>query len=178
MLKKDTIFVIITMNAMKSIGDVIDMYQLPMKAFKIRGNAELIRLSITRVWGYPDKLSPHGGYTAKGILEMKVGGYSVYSEHNYATGELYPFYKQLIECYDKAEGTAVLENAEGQLELSVNFYDNGKVVVNGCFQENKTVNTKLIFEMKTDYAMISYTIENLKKAINVFGDEKGVSNPN
>lgn len=149
------------------------MIELPILAFNIDGCRDSISLNINEIFGYPSKITYGGGYAAKGMLKICVGSYKVYAEHNFTTGELYNFFCDLQNCYNKIQGKAILTNIDKELSLNILFNKLGQVKVYGEFQELLDVDNKLSFEMDTDQSAILHTLNSLKKVYYTFGDEMG-----
>lgn len=126
------------------------MIEFPITAFHLIGNDEHVSLSISEVYGFPEETAYGGGYGAQGILDIRVGSYTVYANHYFTTGELYAFFCQLQKCYDSISGEATLANTEQELQLKIVFEKTGKVIVSGEFQERPDFENKLRFEMTTD----------------------------
>lgn len=151
------------------------MLQLPMIAFRIKGDDGLMELTIDEVFGYPDKTSYGGGYGAKGRLCIKACEYAVdNATHYFTTGELYSFMQQLEQCYNSLSGTAVLENTESELELECQVNKLGHVSFCGNFQSQLMVKNILTFEIHSDQTQLPYTIALLKKVYELFGDNRGI----
>ena len=114
-------------------------FELPITAFQLNGYGEYICLTITDVFGFPNRTSYGGGYSVKGNIKILVGGYSVNSQHYFTTGELYKFYNDLSYCYNNLTGIAELPNTEQELTLltlSVIFNKTGHVSIKGSYHEN------------------------------------------
>lgn len=151
------------------------MIELPMLTFNLSGENEYISLEICEIFGFPKEKAYGGGYGAKGILSIKVGSYLVKADHYFTTGELFDFYIKLQDCYKSISGDAVLKNTEHELQLTLSFKNDGKVIAYGNFQEFPTSKNKLIFEMKTDQTQVFYTLKDLKKFMRIL-DFKGLVN--
>ncbi len=150
------------------------MPQLPMLAFLMTGMNGSIQLTIEEVFGYPHEMSYGGGYGAKGSLTIRSGSFSANAPHYFTTGELYSFYRQLQDCYNRLMGTATLENTERELELQCEFNKFGHVVLTGSFQANPAEKNILHFEIKSDQTQVKDTLSQLKSVYETFGDNKGI----
>ena len=149
------------------------MFELPMLIFKMTGEKSLIELTMDEVFGYPESTDVAGGYSAKGILTIRSGSYSVSDIHYFATGELYDFMNDLQRAYDCLSGEVVLRNFERELDLTCAFDKIGHVFVKGRFQAIPSVDNILEFELKTDQTQVCEAIGQLKKVVKIFGDNKG-----
>jgi len=149
------------------------MLDLPMLAFKIKGIDEYVELTIEEVCGFPNATDYGGGYGARGILKIQVAQYFVSATHYFTTGELYRFASELNRCYESLNGVATLENVERELELQCEFNRLGHVNISGKIQADQSVKNILEFELKTDQTQIKDLLLQLKKVINIFGDNEG-----
>jgi len=149
------------------------MIELPMTAFRI-GN--FIELSLDEVICFPYEISYTGGYSAEGVIDIRVEGYSVSARLGFSTGELYRFWIELKQCYDTLTGVAVLNNTYCNLELKCQFNATGGVFVIGNFQADPLSKNILEFAFGIDQTYIKETLAHLKCVFDIFGDEKGVQN--
>ena len=149
----------------------------PIKVFEINSpDGDCIKMEILEVYGFPNGTSFRGGYDILCSLEITAEAYTVRSERYYsATGALYDFYIALQNCYDKLNGKAIYNvyHAENDLDFEVNF-DNGKVKVSGSYQDNPHVKNVLSFEFISDQSYFKEVLNDLKKIVLLFGDNKGM----
>lgn len=145
---------------------------LPIRAFCLNGYNGKIELQITEVLGFPDDTSYEGGYDLKGTLHIEVGSYTVHSDNFYfATGVLYRFLEQLIECYETLNGEAKYKHLlENDLEFTIEMTSLGHALIRGAFRENPAKANVLHFEMRTDQTNIKPVIKDIKNVMSIFGD--------
>lgn len=149
---------------------------LPIRAFCLNGYNEKIELQITELLGFPDNTSYEGGYDVRGTLHIEVGCYTVHTDNFYfATGVLYRFLEQLIECYETLNGEAKYKHLlENDLEFTLEMTSLGHALVRGAFQENSAKANVLHFEMETDQTCLKSVIKDIKNVMNIFGDYSGL----
>ncbi|MDN3725066.1 hypothetical protein QRD02_11780 [Aequorivita sp. SDUM287046] len=146
-----------------------------MNQFTLRcNNNDFISIELTDVFGFPKETSHWGGYDAKGIIQMKAGGYSVKSDFYLSTGNIYNFFRQFEKAHKQLEGDAVFETYEKNLTIKMSFSKTGKVEIDGKFQQYHHLNNKLIFELFTDQSYLAATISELSKIVNQYGNSNGI----
>ena len=149
-----------------------------MEIFSFKGySGEHITLNLIEVLGYPDTTSYEGGYDIICSLEIKCGCYTVSCDRYFsASGALYRFQKELIECYKTLEGTAkyalLLEN---DLIFEVFMESGGKAIIKGDYQECPEKDNKLSFEIETDQTCIKSVIMGIDSLKRELRDEDKVS---
>ena len=147
-----------------------------MNEFVLRSNQEFIRIELIEVFGFPKDTSHYGGYDANGIVEIKSGNYYVEGEMWFATGEVFDFYNQLKRCYSELKGEAIFWSSEANLKIGIKFNSLGKIIIQGYFKEQLGKGNELQFEIESDQSLIPSTLEELKKFVSYYGDNKGVQN--
>ena len=137
----------------------------PIKSFSLKGTTEneKIEVIIEKIYGNHINCS-YDGNDFKGTVNIHIGSFVVNDALFYSsTGALYRLLVSLKQCYDSLEGTANFSHPyESNLIFDVKMTKNGHAVVEGEYQEFSHINTKLIFEMKTDQTCILATINELK----------------
>jgi hypothetical protein len=144
-----------------------------MEQFNLKGDNGYIVISIDEIHGYPTTTSHFGGYDAKGTIEVKSGNYKVTGELWFTTGEVYSFYRQLLDCYKSLQGTATFSNYEVNLIIVVAFANRGQVIITGNYKEQAHVNNELRFEFSSDQSYMANTLSELTSIIEKYGDMKG-----
>jgi len=130
--------------------------------FEIKGNG-YFKLLITRVHGFPEDISYHGGYEIECLLEIDSEGFKVTTSEFWAsTGELLEFYNQLKKTNSELSGTAYFRTYEYNLILTVNYDVNGHVSVIG---EYRYWGDNLKFKIDSDQSYIQHTLIQLQKII-------------
>ena len=162
-------------SSKSEFGEVIIM-DLPIRAFYLNGYEGKIELVITEVLGFPDTTSYEDGYDVKGNLHINVGCYTArFEDFYFATGVLYRFMEGLEKCYKTLSGKAEYKHLlENDLEFTLEMTSLGHAKINGTFQENPAVNTKLNFELSTDQTCIKLAIDDIKNIQNIFGSYSGL----
>ncbi|MDE6597488.1 MAG: hypothetical protein K2K60_02490, partial [Clostridia bacterium] len=149
----------------------------PIKVFEIKGfSGGRIKLEIIEVFGFPNETSFRGGYDIKCNLEIISGMYSMRTNHYYSsTGALYNFYIELLKCYNDLKGVASykLKNPENYFDLNVEFDEYG-VNVSGKYQDEPVLKNILIFEFTSDQSYFKEALNDLKKIVLQFGDNRGI----
>lgn len=142
-----------------------------MEIFSFKGySGENITLNLIEVIGYPDETSYDGGYDIICSLEIKCGCYTVSCDRCFsASGALYRFQKELIECYETLEGSAKYALLlEKDLIFEVVMKSGGKAIIKGNFQERPEKENNLSFEIETDqtcFKPVISGIESLKRKL-------------
>jgi hypothetical protein len=127
-----------------------------------------------QVIGFPDKVSPFGGYDVNGQLEIKCNNYFVKGKLKFTTGEIYNFFTQLKQVYSSLNGIAQFDSFESQLLFTLRLHKLGHTDIVGEYSENLFSNTKLKFELLGDQTYLSKCIDDNKIVIDKFGDYQGV----
>lgn len=149
--------------------------EFPIKVFEIKGcGDESIKLEIAEVFGFPNETSFWGGYDVRCNLEIKVGVYTVRTEHYSSTGALYDFYIALQNYYNMLNGKAIYDAmAEHDLTIEV-LFNRSQVEVKGQYRYDATKMTSLAFEFVSDQSYFNEVLHDLKKIVLEFGDNKGI----
>lgn len=149
---------------------------LPVTAFDIKGPSnDYIKLKIIDVYDFPDNTSFRGGYDVKCSLEISSGIYSVSTDNYYAsTGALFNFYTELDKCYNNLNGKCVYEVycAENDFRFEV-LFNNGHATVSGSYKDDPIKADVLYFEFQSDQSYFKDVLDDLKKIVSIFGDNKG-----
>lgn len=149
----------------------------PIKVFNLgEENNNYIKLEILEVFGFPDKTSFKGGYEIKCNLEISSGIYYLKTNNYYSsTGALYDFYKQLEECYTNLNGKASYKVFYGEDDLLFDIlFEQGKVKINGRYQDNPSINNVLEFEFYLDQSYFNNVLNDLSRIIKQFGNNSGI----
>ncbi len=147
-----------------------------MSEFKIAGNKDFILVKLVEVLGFPDRTTHWGGYDAIADIEMSVGNLSANSKFYLSTGNIFTFYEELKECYEKLSGKAIFESYEKNLNFEVIFELTGKIRIAGNFIENHHSQNELKFELQSDQSYLPQTLLQLSKIVRQYGNQKGISN--
>lgn len=145
-----------------------------MNSFTVKGNADFVKVSLIEVFGFPNKTCPWGGYDVKARVEIKSGNFYVNSIFYSSTGEFYLFYLALKKCNTHLGGKVIYKNYEENFFLMVTYEIQGHVNINGTFSEENNLCNKLDYEFHTDQSYIRFTLEELEKIVNKYGDMKGI----
>ena len=145
-----------------------------MEDFILLGQGGFLKLSIEEVFGFPDRTCHLGGYDTKSTIEIKSGNYYVKGEFYTSTGELFEFYEQLTDCYDRVNGSAKFLSSEQNLDLTVEFNEQGHIRVFGTFSEYAHRINELKFEFETDQTFITSTLNELQSITRKYGGMKGI----
>ncbi len=150
--------------------------EYPIKVFEIKGcEDESIKLEIVEVFGFPDETSFWGGYDVRCNLEIKVGVYTVRTEHYSSTGSLYDFYIALLNYYNTLNGKAIYDAYMAEHDLTIEIlFNQGQVEVKGQYRYDATKRTSLVFEFVSDQSYFNEVLRDLKKIVLSFGDNKGI----
>lgn len=79
-------------------------------SLKISAEQGYIKLSLKRVFGFPENTSYFGGYETQSTLEIKSNSFSVLTNLYISTGDIYNFYKELSMCYANVAGIVQLKS--------------------------------------------------------------------
>ncbi len=143
-------------------------------SFRIGAEQGYIKLSLDRVFGFPESTSYFGGYETQSTLEIKSNGFSVLTNLYISTGDIYNFYKELSMCYANVAGIAQLKSYDLNLNLEVEFQKLGQITILVEFTESSSVTNSIKFELTTDQTFIKHTLDELKKIQMYYGDNKGI----
>ncbi|MCA0983382.1 hypothetical protein LCL89_04870 [Halobacillus yeomjeoni] len=144
-----------------------------MNEFTLEGKQGFIHLKLQEVPDFPDSTSHFGGYDARGVVEIKSGNYYVRSEVWFTTGEVFEFYQELKQCFQKLRGDVVFSNYDSNLRIEISFTSFGHFIMKGFFQERPDQDNQLQFEIESDQSYLSSTLNQLEKFVDYYGDLKG-----
>jgi hypothetical protein len=144
--------------------------------FTIKNTDEFITISINEVYGFPIETCHWGGYDTKSTIEIEIGSYNVKSLLYISTGDIYTFYRKLIECHRTLKGEALLESYEKNLRVKMTFNEQGHVNISGYFREYSHSRNELTFEMDTDQSYLNHSISELSMIAGKYGDLQGAKN--
>lgn len=142
--------------------------------FLLRAENGHIYIKFEKVFDFPNKTSPWGGYDTKSYIEILSGTYSAKGELYISTGNFYDFFVKLKECYEKLTGEAKLESYEENLKLSIVFDGLGHARIKGTYHEYFQDNNKLEFDLKSDQTYIWQSVSMLEDMHSKYGDNKGI----
>jgi len=146
-----------------------------MEEFSIKGeNGNYLKFSFQEVYGFPESTSHWGGYEVRASLNIQSGNFNVQSTIWTSTGEIFNFFKNLESVNNKLKGKVIFSNYERNLEFILDFKDLGHAIVEGIYTDFNEFDNELNFEFKTDQSYLTLTIEELKRIITKYGDNKGV----
>lgn len=147
-----------------------------MEEFSIKGTGDFIRISFTKVYGFPDETCHWGGYDLRATLELQAGCFRVQDDFYTSTGEIYEFYEQLKLCNEQLNGLVKFQNYEANFEFTLEYDILGHVNVKGSFYDQTQFGNELRFEFNTDQSYIASTLIELKSLVEKYGDMKGIKN--
>ena len=133
-----------------------------MEQFSIIGNGESLTLEFMKVFGFPNSTFHEGGYDVKANITIDLVDYKVNSSLYISTGRIYEFVEHLKTCNQNLNGFVLYNSYEANLELKLQYDNQGSVKVSGNFQESLLNETNLIFEFDTDQSYITQTISELE----------------
>jgi hypothetical protein len=144
--------------------------------FYLRGENGYIKITLVKVFGFPDKTSYAGGYDTESEIEIKSQNYFFKGAFWTTTGEIYSFYKKLEQCQTELKGTVEYKNYEYNLDLKIVYGETGHVKFVGEYIERPDLNTKLIFSINSDQSYLQNSLPELKIIIDKYGDNSGTKN--
>jgi hypothetical protein len=145
-----------------------------MESFQLKGANGFIKITLTNVFGFPDRTCHVGGYDTEATIELTISGYSVNSKFWTTTGQLFTFYQALKTCHDQITGEATYENYESNLMLRVEYYKAGHTRITGEFRESTWQQNLLQFEISGDQSYLSESLVELSLIAGKYGDDKGI----
>lgn len=145
-----------------------------MDEFIVGGKTGFVRISVSEVYDYPDRLSPFGGYDVKGYIEIKSGNYHVLGGLWFTTAEVYEFFEALQRNMDTLSGEALFETYESNLELSVIFKSLGHIRIKGRYIEVSSTENELIFGFDSDQSYMFSTLTELRRFVEKYGNKQGL----
>jgi hypothetical protein len=149
----------------------------PMEGFTLKGGTNVLTITFDEVYGFPDIISPWGGYDVRALIEIKSGNFAVKATFWTSTGELFEFFQRLKEHNLKlSKGTLFFNSCEGHLKFETDYDDLGHVMVEGSFSAQNEFANKLKFQFFTDQAYIHDTLQELQAIADKYGDMLGVKN--
>ena len=123
----------------------------------IDGRVKLLLAAIDK--GTPESIKM-GGITADFNIQVAIDGINADFECFITTGNLYKFYKELQECYNNLNGTAVLKyHSEKLTRISVDFKNTGKCTIYGYAQTNSYKRNRIEFCIECDQTYIEPNIK-------------------
>lgn len=151
--------------------------EFPLKAFEIKNSdGSILSIEIAEIFGFPDETSFRGGYDIRCNLIISSGRICVDTDSYYSsTGALFVFYTKLKNCYDELKGSAeyrVYCPDGSDLTFTVSF-DGGKVNVKGVYKDDTVESNFFSFSFTSDQSYFKEVLRDLKKVINIFGDNRG-----
>lgn len=145
-----------------------------METIEFQGhNGDHFRLTICKVYGFPNETSPFGGYDTQSTIEIKNGGYSASGNLWITTGNIYSLYEQLLDCQKTIAGTAILHSYEGHLEVSFEYDSRGHVEIKGEYTVDYLQETCLSFKISSDQSFIEQSMGSLEELFLKYGDNSG-----
>lgn len=148
-----------------------------MDHFEIKGDDGYLKLTIKKVFGFPQEISPLGGYDTESEIEIKSQSYFVKGTLWTTTADIYNFYKKLQASQAQLNGTIEYNNNyERSLTFKLTYDQSGHVELRGEYCENPHLRTILTFEIKTDQSYLTKTLTDLKSIGDRYGDKTGVKN--
>ncbi|PSL40922.1 hypothetical protein B0H99_10354 [Planomicrobium soli] len=139
--------------------------------FMIAGKQGYIRIDLTEVVGFPDETSYLGGFDVKGRVEIKSGNYYVKdAELWFSTGQVYEFFVELQEAYQRLKGCATFLESDNNLNLSLRFNQFGQLNIQGHFQEVSEPENALQFEFESEQSYLISTLQQLQRIVDYYGD--------
>ncbi|MDP3912248.1 MAG: hypothetical protein Q8R96_00720 [Bacteroidota bacterium] len=149
-----------------------------MGKFTISGGSDFIKVTLEKVFGFPDTTCFWGGYDVQARIEIKSGNFGVKSGLWISTGELHDFFQQLNHSYLSLTGDVSLNSYEGNLNLIAAFDGLGHVNITGSFSEQNEFANDLKFEFVSDQTFIRSTLCELEQIVLKYGDAKGINHTN
>lgn len=146
-----------------------------MEYITLQGDDSFLTLTFDEVYGFPKTTCTWGGYEVKTALKIKAGHFQVNAVLFTSTGELYLFLEQLKACNSNLAGTAEYRSYEGNLELTATYDAMGHVNIKGHFIESFSNENELKFAFSSDQSYISYTIQDLERIAEKYGDMHGIN---
>jgi hypothetical protein len=144
-----------------------------MYEFAIKGEANFVRISFDKVFGFPNTTCHAGGYDLEATIEIKSGGFTVKSSLYTSTGEFFDFYEQLKTCNNLLSGTASYANYEQNIILKVTYDQLGHTHIHGTYSEFNSFENKLNFDFLSDQSFIKSAIDGLELIASEYGNMDG-----
>ena len=145
-----------------------------MEEFILQGGANFLKITFSKVFGFPDQTWHFGGYDTESELEIYSDGFKIHSNLYISTGDIYEFYQQLVEANKILSGSVHLMSYEGNLECDLKYNINGHISISGIFSKQNMYSNKLNFHFESDQSYIQSTLHQLEAITNKYGGPKGV----
>ena len=146
------------------------------EGFEIQGFGEnFIRLSWTKVYGFPNFPSHFGGYEVQATIKIVAGDFQVLSTFFTSTGELHGLYEQLKSCNERVEGAVRFASYEENLMLEAAYHLQGRVSISGRYRAGNQSDNELHFGIDTDQSYLQETVQQLSRLANKYGGMRGVN---
>jgi len=141
----------------------------------ITNGPDFLKLTIAQIHGFPQILSPFGGYDIECEVDIKSRGFSATGKIWCTTAVLHQFYEKLKDSNAQLTGEFSFDNNyERDLKFSIKYDDLGHVAVEGSFVEQHDCTNQLEFEFLSDQTFVQKTLLQLSTIIATYGGMKGV----
>jgi hypothetical protein len=143
-----------------------------MDEFELKGNGEFLKITIQKVFGFPESTSHSGGYDTKSTIEINSGAFQAKSELWVSTGEIFEFYNALNKANELIQGIVYFVHLEDYLKFTIEYNVNGQVKIKGTFDDFES--NSLTFEFVSDQSYIQSTLQQLRSITGIYGGMKGI----
>jgi|GEM_PF-1527345 len=141
----------------------------------ITNGPDFLKLTIAQIHGFPQILSPFGGYDIECEVDIKSRGFSATGKIWCTTAVLYQLYEKLKD--NSTHLTSELSfdnNFEQDLEFKIKYDELGHVTIEGSFVEHHDTINQLEFEFTSGQTFIQQTLLQLSTIVATYGGMKGI----
>ncbi len=139
----------------------LDLFELKMDNFEIKGFGAHLKVEVVEVIGFPNKTHFDGGFYCKLNIEIKVEDILLNSFFYATTQNLLELRSSLKKCYELIDGKVDFFHRDSNLELTLIFLKNGGIHIFGRFQKYLSTDNTLNFEFYSDQTYIYQTLEQM-----------------
>lgn len=146
-----------------------------LEEFIITNGPDYLKLTIAHIHGFPQILSPFGGYDIECEVDIKSRGFSATGKIWSTTAAFHQLYEKLKDTNAQLTGELGFDNNfEQDLEFKIKYDELDHVTIEGSFVEHHDTINKLEFEFVTSQSFIEQTILQLAAIVAKYGGMKGV----
>jgi hypothetical protein len=141
----------------------------------ITNGPDFLKLTIAEIHGFPQILSPFGGYDIECGLEIKSRRFSATGKIWSTTAVLHQLYEKLKDANAHSTGEFSFDNNfEQDLEFKIKYDELGHVTIEGSFVEHHDTINKLEFEFTSGQTFMQQTLLQLSTIVAKYGGMKGI----